>query len=457
MAQTPSSMNYKNVLAWRGCHKLYLDERTADVYFLFRSDGEIIDEVPAHKAILSSISRVFDALFYGSLQQEGDIEIVDATPAAFREFLQFFYRSDVKLTTEHIPQVMNLGKQHMIDDCINACTNFYENTLTLDNMCWGYELALLFDQNSLQKYCEQKINENAEEIFRSNSFLTSKPNLLHHILQLESLKCDESTVFNGCIEWAKSACALKGLDEKNPKILRNELGELFYEIRFGEMTVEKFHDCYCKHEGLFSLEEFRDIIGMIASKGFKPDKFNRNSRKASIKPLPTDVLVCERINWELSSTCDANYHPRYYKDHTVFSSNSSLLLKGFHCSELFFGLNEYSKYATTSIPSKLTVTEIDSITSAPGNIICFRQMALSTQKETIIELPKPFPIKPGSKYQIEVVFPIQIGCYFNCLIHKAEVEVSEGVLIKFHDYAGPYGQKCERGLVTRLNFLKNNQ
>ncbi|XP_031638057.1 BTB/POZ domain-containing protein 6-A-like [Contarinia nasturtii] len=251
MAETPNSIVYKNVVPWRGCEKLYLDTRTADVFFVFGSSRENVVKVPAHKCILSASSPVFDAMFFGPAREIGNtITIVDASPDEFKEFLQFFYLSSVRLTVGHKPRIMNLGEKYMLNVCKKACTELSKATLTMENMCLGYELAILFNQDDLKEYCEAKISENPMEFFKSQSFLDCEPNLLRYILQLDSLKCDESVVFDGCMAWAKTACIRKGLDGNNMQNLRSELGDLFYEIRFGDMTLEMFNACVDLYEGL---------------------------------------------------------------------------------------------------------------------------------------------------------------------------------------------------------------
>lgn len=61
---------------------------SSDVIFIFRSgENGNMEKVPAHKCILSASSSAFAALFYGPHKEIGDINISDATPAAFREFL----------------------------------------------------------------------------------------------------------------------------------------------------------------------------------------------------------------------------------------------------------------------------------------------------------------------------------------------------------------------------------
>lgn len=265
--------------------KWFLDNRTADVYFTFSAENEDIVKVPAHKIILATISQVFEAMFYGPVKQEGDIPIVDSTQETFIEFLQLFYVTEVKLTSKNIVAVMNLCKQYMLDESIKLCSYFVQKTITLDNVCEGYDLAIFFDQEDLKKFCEQKIAGNATEILQSNNLLSYNQDLLRIILQLDSLDCDESVVFERCIDWAKANCAQKNLDENNMNNLRFVLGELFYDIRFGDMTLGTFNIHNCLYKGLFSLEEIKDIENMITLKDYKSEKFNCKSR------IPVDNFV----------------------------------------------------------------------------------------------------------------------------------------------------------------------
>lgn len=273
-----SSIIYENPLPLRDCGKLYLNGENADIFFVLKTSEQDCVKIPAHKSVLSVTSPIFDAMFYGASTQVGDIEISGSTPEAFKEFLQFFYRSTVKLSDQNLAEVMNLVKKYELDDCFNECSEVCELTLTLDNLCWGYDLAILFEHEDLILFCEQKISENSRDIFRSTSFLNCDLNLLHRILQLESLNCDESAVFDGCIAWAKTACVRKDLNKNDMQNIRTQLGDQFYEIRFGEMNLEDFYDRYCFYRNLFSLDEFEDIISMIAMKNFQSGKFNQSPR-----------------------------------------------------------------------------------------------------------------------------------------------------------------------------------
>lgn len=96
----------------RSFGELYLNSELADVWFII--DGE---RIPCHKLVLSSRSEWFMTMFHGSLPERGDIDLSDsATPAEFKEFLQFFYLHDVKLTINNISGVFDLVKHSMVDE-----------------------------------------------------------------------------------------------------------------------------------------------------------------------------------------------------------------------------------------------------------------------------------------------------------------------------------------------------
>lgn len=458
MAQEPDSIVYKNALPWRGCEKLYLDARTADVFFVFESDEEDSVRVPAHKNILSVNSEAFDAMFYGPIKQDGDIPIGDTTPEAFKEFLQFFYRGTVKLTAENAAEVWNLGKQYLVDDCCMTSSDFSKQTLTLDNMWWGYELAILFEQENLKKYCEEKISENPKDIFNSNSFLTCRQSFLRRILQLDSFKCDESILFDGCLAWAKAACIQKGLDETNTQNLRNQLGDLIYEIRFGDMTSENFFSRYQTSPDLFSMEEFRDIMGMIASKDYKPPKFNRNTRTNGQR---FKELVCDRVD---PYCLDHNLHEMKtgggycILTTTVFKSSHELILKSIHCVEFFLNRNEPNPN-TDIVPTIIRIKQKTFKKKEGTKDIYSDQSIFQASRKNIIHLSRLIKIQPGVTYDIQFELRLELTykSAYTLKTFQSKVQMDQGVEVEFYEYDhghlyGKTNNNC--GIVEKLIFMK---
>ncbi|XP_031637913.1 uncharacterized protein LOC116350299 [Contarinia nasturtii] len=438
-----TSIVYKNVLPWRGCEKLYLDSRTADIFFEFALESNECVKVPAHKCILSA-SPVFDAMFYGPAQEmTNTVTIVDASPDEFKEFLQFFYLSSVRLMVENKPAIMNLGEKYMLNVCKKACTELSKATLTMENMCLGYELAILFNQDDLKEYCEAKISENPTEFFKSQSFLDCEPNLLRYILQLNSLNCDESVVFDGCMAWAKTACIQKGLNENDMQNLRSELGDLFYEIRFGGMSTKKFNDYADTFEGLFSMKEFRDIVAMTANVNYRPPKFNRKPRSS----------VCDRVDRLESHSAESYmYDGASGVDYTVFSSNRSTLLTKICFSDFIFNDDKVHQISVrVSVCALIKGTRLDN-KIVPAHILT-RQIDVNPSEETLVEFTKPIVIKADMQYRItfEIEKAYQHVLCKNLLAHKEKVDIGDGNIIEFHD-PGIFFTNKKFGLLTQLHF-----
>lgn len=436
-------MVYENPLSLLGCEKLYLDSHSADVIFVFASGSDENVKIPAHKGILSALSPVFDGMFFGPDKPSIEIPMKNTTPTAFKEFLQFFYLNKTTLTIENKSEVMKLCGAYKVNVCKDAYSGLFKTMLNIENMCSALELSIQFEQDGLKQICEEKIGKNFAEIILSRSFFQCKLSLLHRILQIDNLECAEMVIFDSCIAWSKNACAQKGLDIENAQNLRTQLGEAVYDIRFGEMTIEEFYIRYSLYEGFFSSQEFQEIASLIACKDFNQTKFNRQPR---IRPEPTkitnDVLICERID-PIASSYSQQYLICQW-DYTVFTSNRLLWLKKIECSEVF---NDHD----LTTPTRMKIVQVLNDNN-DEKIIYLRQMALSPLHEVTVDLPTPVEIKPGVKYGI--IFEIRSQSCYNLLVHKPNVEIADGIFIKFYDHVnGIYSVSCQRyGLVTRLHF-----
>lgn len=232
------SLKLRNQLITESISKLYLDDGSADVKFVFESDG-ITTTIPAHKAILASSSPVFYAMFYGSLKEGNSVKITD------------------------------------------------------ENLILVYDLARSLGNDDLKRTCKAKIKR-SHRMFDSETFHNIDQQTLKRVLILDELVCSEIDIFEGCMAWAKSSCKQNGLDETNSKNLREQLGECFHLIRFGAMSYKL--DTIIKNDlyaGLFAPDEILDLMRIVTCEGFKSNKFNQTPRQ-SISPLIKKRRLSER-------------------------------------------------------------------------------------------------------------------------------------------------------------------
>ncbi|XP_055303186.1 BTB/POZ domain-containing protein 3-like [Sitodiplosis mosellana] len=256
---------------------LYSDrDETGDVTFIVESES-----IRAHRCVLAAISPKYKAQFYGGHPDEGEIHVADVSAAAFNEFLQFFYLKKVILNTKNIEGVLNLAKQSLVDAFVTECIDFLMEVVNVDNLCWAYGLAILYDIKKLKDHCEPQISADTKKVFASEDFINCDHDLLIHILKLDTMDCKETEVFDACIAWAKSKCRQEDMDSEDIGNLRAKLIMAIKHIRFRSITAEEFDEIHSKYGGFFTAEESKEIYQIIRGvKNIKTRRFNRTSRQS---------------------------------------------------------------------------------------------------------------------------------------------------------------------------------
>lgn len=211
---------------------LYLDEHTADVYFILSLEDGHSKRVPAHKALLIASSKVFREMFDGHWKEQHEVPLPHVLASNFEIFLQYIYFDKVELSMENAEKVMDLGYFYDIEACFNDCASLLEHNLTDDNACRIYELAILYKHEALKIECEIFISLNTKTVFKSPSFLECDRQTLVNILRLNLRYCSESDVFNACMAWIRRA-VMKSIEWDHNHVL-NYIG-------FGSMTTEELN------------------------------------------------------------------------------------------------------------------------------------------------------------------------------------------------------------------------
>ncbi|XP_055309103.1 BTB/POZ domain-containing protein 1-like isoform X2 [Sitodiplosis mosellana] len=380
-------------------------------------------------------------MFHGSLPEQGDIDLsASATPTEFKEFLQFFYLSDVKLTVANIGGVFDLVKCSMVDGFFVECEKFLIKNMTIENMCWGYQLAVLYEANELHRFCERAICMNPKAIFGSESFLNAPYELIHQIMSLNELLCDENDAIDGCIAWAQAACRRNQLNPNHAENLRNQLKEIVYQIRFVSINIKDFGSLLHKYPDLFTKEESQEII-FVMSHIKERTKFNRKPRIFQVPPDDQRLLCCNRfVKLELNVTEERYWTKRL--ESTIFSSNRPVLLKGF-------------TYATRFGRVRITIREkqeerhflplFDSTQTIQHDV------EPMPHDNTLVKAKfhTPIVIEPDVKYEIQLELEQATGYNRTLLLDKVLLN-RNGIVIKFHPTEGE--ASATHGVIHRMYF-----
>lgn len=409
--------------------KLYLKSKKADVHFLFESNGSS-ERVPAHKMLLASASEVFDAMFYGSLKEQDDIKIVDASAEAFKQFLRLFYFNYIELSMEIVAEVMYLSRKYDVVECLEMCSVFLANKLTVENVISIVELAIIYDQLNLIKQCESKIRLNSREILQSPSFLECDGQVVSHILKMQVLSCSETDVFEACMSWIKATSKEEKITRE---IIQEYLGDSFFDICFGSMSMDDFVKLLPLYGDLFSTSEYNEILQTISKQQTQPKIF-RESRHA----LHFDGNKIIKCNRYVSSLSCKKYYPQDLAIST-FSSNAPLLFGNFSCYPLYNRNDDITKELHVFV----------TVLSGTSHVVAqFTTHVYINIGAYLVELPNPIIIKPDQKYSIRLSLPD--NQYFFVRALKSTATLEPDVVLQFSD--DRIFQGTVTGLIGELGF-----
>lgn len=353
-----------NVLSTIG-EKLFLNEEFADFHFIFKSSDGPSHRIPAHKIFLAAASDVFQVMFNNSWLEKKYVNIVDASVSEFKEFLQFFYLQHVELSMENVEKVLYLGHKYNVNGCLNTCGEFLAQKTMAENICWVYELAILFGPKKLKKSCEIIISYNTQAVLESDSFLNCNRDALNHIINLDFITCTDIQLFESCIAWVKNVSGKKNVTKE---IVQAHLGE-----SFSDMFKNFFIQLTDPQPGFFNRRNG------VSSNGFK--------------------AFYSRTITEIASDCS------YYLINagvTTFSCYEPLHLTVISCEALWMDETDfYRKYFGNNILTEIQIVQILSAMDADDSIILHRQItSLNCEERSEIKLSRPILIVPGFTYEI---------------------------------------------------------
>lgn len=427
---------YQSQLLLENVKDVFLDSTTADVDFVFNSVDGSVARVSAHKILLAASSNVFKRMFFGELKENGDVQMVDVSDAAFKEFLQYFYLSEVKLTEDNIASVIYLGHKYNVKKCVADCIEFLMDTLSSENVCAAMQIGILYNHHELTKICDELIIVSTEAVFKSAGFLECDKEMLGRILKMNLLSCSEVDVFEACMAWVKFKCGERCLTEA---MIKKHLVDLYYDIRFASITVEQLCSLSSKYESVLS-SDFETITNIIVNPKFNTGKFKFGTRHA--KWNEAAIVKYDRA---LDEEQSAYFLPIEHK--TIFSTNKPLLLGSFMCGKV-------CRFSSADERADLSVDVEIFETSDPRNenSKCLSKSKAQLQsKETEVLLPHPVLIRPGFFYKVSIgKFPDCHGYYSKSM--KVEMWPKSDIKIEIHKSTTSSSSGKNIGFISTLNF-----
>jgi len=252
---------------------MFLNSMISDVSFLVQDstkDHAAKVALPAHKYVLAISSPVFFAMFYGGIAEQGNqIELPDCNSECLTEFLRFIYYDELHLTANSVLGVMYLAKKYLVLSLMRKCGRFLEERIDPNNVFETLTQARQFREEELEKRCWFIVDLNTKQCLESPSFLELDAVAIKSLLRRETLKIEESELFEYSIRWAKKQCLVEGLEASGAN-LRKILGDTLYFLRFPVMSQKKFAENVVPQD-ILSDREALNVFLHFSTSNSKPD------------------------------------------------------------------------------------------------------------------------------------------------------------------------------------------
>lgn len=321
----------------------YLDQTTSDVTFACGpTNSENLENVPAHQLVLALRSPVFKTMFFDGQIFDGKvyfekptIRMTDATGDGVKEFLQMFYKDDIRTNIENASEVIELLKKYKVDEFVGLYSDVLQCNLSINQLCKGLELAEQYDMLQLKKFCVTRILNNHKQLFESEEFVCCSPNMLQTILRLEDFKQFGKEIFFMCIQWAIRALKSQNGTQNEPTLsdIRVKLGDFVDLIEFSSMKCKELMMILYDFDDFFIKKDLTAVHSVLAL------KYSENH------------AFLETIRCDLMPNALNDIRKHYITDdHVVsFQSSEKVLFVGFEHPQIF-----QHEWVTSAVVQKIS-------------------------------------------------------------------------------------------------------
>lgn len=184
---------------------------------------------------------------------------------------------------------MQIAHKYQVTSLLTYCSEFLIRILRPDNVCAVIELALFFGEKKLEEEAINFIDDNGEEVLKSDGFYDLQQTTLEYILKGDTFLAHENLIATSAVRWARNKCNANSVEASGPNI-RKELGEAFKYLRLPTMSIEDFSKLTYR-QGFLSLEELEETVSYITGNGdAQPRNLINQRRSRAVKCRPKHIL-----------------------------------------------------------------------------------------------------------------------------------------------------------------------
>ncbi|XP_067898035.1 kelch-like protein 24a isoform X2 [Heterodontus francisci] len=207
-------------------------------------------EFPCHRAVLSSCSSYFRAMFCNDHRESREmlVEINGIFADAMDQFLQYVYTGKVRITTDNVQYLFETSSLFQINAIRDACAKFLEEQLDPCNCLGIQKFADTHSLKPLHSKCRGFGLQTFSEVTMHEEFLgLEKDELIDYVSSDDLVISKEETVYESVMRWV-----YHDIDRRRP-MLKEMLTHVrlpllhpnyFVQTVEGNQLIQNAPECY---------------------------------------------------------------------------------------------------------------------------------------------------------------------------------------------------------------------
>lgn len=200
--------------------KLVNSQKFSDIAFRVTDDSGREKLFYAHKGILASSSKVFEAMLTNGMKEtfEDEIPLDQTNHSAFLSLLTSIYTFKVNITSlSNAENLLALADRFEIMPVREECLRYFRLEMNTDNV-WGiWAIAEKFSCAKTSTACRDFVALNLDTLLDKQSTLCADPNILRLALENDEANVtSEEKIYEFVVRWANYSCTGDSSNKSSP-------------------------------------------------------------------------------------------------------------------------------------------------------------------------------------------------------------------------------------------------
>lgn len=360
----------------------------------------------AHKLILGISSPVFEAMFYGPLSNNKDIEITDIEPEVFQLLLNYIYTDKVEIQSiEQAFELLYASRKYLLDHLSNVCIGYIQTNINVDNVIDILNYPDYLQDPQLTSFAMKLFCEHAGYLLQEYKEFISFSSM-KAILESDDINIKEVDLIKNVLAWTKYYCKQSNLSDsyENRQDILFKKG-LFQLLRFQTLSLDEFEEIKIAGSNVLLPQE----LEFIKIKILEEQHILSND-----ETIPTDIYQLPRrplkLQWyfchrnPIKSASPLVIDSNNFTVHCRLKSNKSIFVNSLCIPTRMAPVLNFH----TSIPKNYSEQlSVSIVPESDNNSVKYTNFMNTVEYDSIvdIELSEPCFIKKNKWYKIIFIWP----------------------------------------------------